>query len=909
LLLAIGVAAGPVEEAARLQGFRSSILRDFGNLALTNEEVLEGISGQVNRVLGVAPENKSFWSDLIAKKTTYKPSTVPQQDFNAMIVKETEDGLQSVADTLNGMKGQEVDFNAEAQRLYLELAAKIDASCRTQFMSQLYADVAYALANVQEKVYLNIDKSYLQTVVDAFYDSFNELMQDAELDITIDETFADSIAAVLDQNSKEMNAMVVQVGEVLNLIANGARQLRMEALYMFSYIQIYSLETATFMPEVRLARLHLLMELMVLFGVNSDSLDQVEKFTETLFKHRKDILRGKEAEDEKFSSLYLAVVKSFLTILKQQVGSKTAYEVTQRFLGMSQETKQSHFLPFLQAHLKTHEFPVLKEKYQYQNDRDLIKTAAILTTLSFKDVSAEWFDSLFALRAIEKVLAVDSNTLNVLGYITIQFHSNITPYTEDTAAFLNAFFEAVLTFLELYGKQVYPEDYFSAFDSFLDLFAPTEESFGHFYFFMKLQNIYASPSSGSFRVDFLALPDNKEQTMELKKLTDLPAFKTVSAIAWNTYVKLTQLNKKKNKDNAEHFLHFLGKERFDSKVFPHADFGFDTVSEERNLRPSNKPVAVVIQQRDDVVSRQTPRPTPHKIEVDSGAIAEDEKFEMPELPELIRTKEKEYTVPADLLEEINRKEEKPVEPAVEEEIDEKLFELPKLVRTKEPMYRIPHGLLEEIRANFGKKVEEKDTPAVDVKEEEIVEPTPIEIVEPTPVDVPEEIELRSPLKKKRSGDIEDANSEPASPMRTPSIENIPEVPKEDLTIPNEDLEKLVQEQIREAQLRQEVSEYVNKLMEDVLKSFEEPLKPEQPVDLKEEEEPVPAPKDNEESLAEVHPVSGDLSPLEETLLRQPNLEDILKELSEITDEFGTVTNFALVKLVPKESDCFQTLFA
>lgn len=916
LLLAIGVAAGPVEEAARLQGFRSSILRDFGNLALTNEEVLDRISGHVNRVLGVAPEHKNFWSDLIAKKTTYQPASAPQDDFNAKIMQETEKGLLKVVETVQKMKGQGADLSAEAKKLYLELATQIDASCRTQFVSQLYADVAYALENLQEKVYLKINKSYLQAVVDAFFDSFNELMEQQELGVVIEEEFADSIVGVIDQNSKEMNAMVVQVGEVLDLIANGARQLRMEALYMFSYIQIFSLETATFMPKVRLARLHLIMELLVLFGVSRDSLDQVEKFTEALFRHRKDILRGKEVADAQFAPLYLAVVNSFLSILKQQVGSKTAYEVTQRFLGMSQETKLGHFQPFLQAHLKTHGFPVLKETYAFQNDRDLIYTAAILTTLSFKDVSAEWWDSLFSLRAVEKVLAVDANTINALGYITIQFHSNIVPHTDDSAAYLDSFFDAILTFLELYGKQIFPEDYFSAFNSFLDLFAPLREHIGQFYFFMKLQNIYVSPSSTLFPVSFLALPSDPVQVLELKKLSDAPAFRTVSAIAWNTYVKLTGLNKKKNKEAAEHFLHFLGKQDFPSQVFPHADFGFDVVAEERNLRPTNKPVSVVIEQRADLVVRQTPMQTPHKISVDSGAekvsspVSDIDEDDFPELPKLARTKDQEYYVPSDLMAEIKAKE---AHPDVNEE--EEAPESPKLTRTKDQEYYVSSDLMAEIKAKEAEPV----VPAIEDDEDEFPELPKLtrtkerEYFVPADFqdghhDVNEDIDSedeapRTPVLRRQNAQIFSA-----SPMRTPSMEDIPSVPQEDLTIPNEDLEKMVQEQIKEAKLREEVAEYVNKLMEDVLKSQEDSPKHNEPAEV-EEEESKPVSEDKEESLTEVHTLSGELSPLEEKLLEQPNLEDILKELSEITDEFGTVTNFALVKLVPKESSCFTTLFA
>lgn len=898
LLLAIGVAAGPVEEAARLQGFRSSILRDFGNLALTNEEVLDRLSGHVNRVLGVAPEHKNFWSDLIAKKTTYKPTTAPIEDFNAKIVHDTATELKDLAQNIRDMKGKGADLTAEAKKAYQELATKIDASCRTQFTSQLYADVAYALENLKEKVYLNIDRSYLQTVVDAFYDSFNELMQDDELGITIDEQFADSIAEALNENSKEMNGLSVQVGEVLSLIANGAREIRMEALYMFSYIQIFSLETATFVPEVRLSRLHLLMELLVLFGVKGDALDQVEKFTETLFRHRKDILRGKEVADAQFAPLYLGVVKNFLAILKQQVGAKTAYELIQRFLGMSQETKQSHFEHFLEGHLKTHGFPVLKERYDFQNDRDLIKTAAILTTLPFKDVSPEWFDSLFSLRALEKVLAVDPNTVNTLGYITIQFHPNITPLTPESAAFLDAFFEAILTFLELYGKQVYPEDYFAAFDSFLDLFATQQDSIAQFYFFMKLQNVYASPSSASFPVSFLALPDNKEAVLALKKQADHPTFRTISAMAWNTYVKLTGLNKKSKKEAAEHFFNFLGKKDFDSKVFPHADFRFDVVSEERNLRPSNKPVAVVIQQRDDVVIRQTPRPTPHKIEVDNGAqlkkdspveMAEDELVNPPE-PKLIRTKEMEYHVPKGLLEEVEAelKNRKTHEDTQVIDIDEDAnLPDPQLVRTQEPHYKVPAGLIDELSKT------PKDVTELHRQEEQVFDGL---------TDLPEDLDkinpdnLVEPLLVRQNAHYQ------ASPLRTPSRNDIPSVPQEDLTIPNEDLEKMAQEQAKEAMLRQEVADYVNKLFEDVISRMEVAPQPE-------DAEDVEAPKDKEEVQTEVHTISGQLSPMEETLLQQPNLEEILKELSEITDEFGTVTSFALVKIVPKESRCFETLFA
>lgn len=118
-------------------------------------------------------------------------------------------------------------------------------------------------------------------------------------------------------------------------------------------------------------------------------------------------------------------------------------------------------------------------------------------------------------------------------------------------------------------------------------------------------------------------------------------------------------------------------------------------------------------------------------------------------------------------------------------------------------------------------------------------------------------------------------------------------------IPVEKLENLVQEQIQEKEHEEKIENQVNQILEEAQPQQDE-VQPKQ--DSPKDIQPVTQPE------ADLNQLQGDLSNTEKKILAQKNLKEVLDQIDEITDGEGNTTKFVYVKLIPKLSDCYKTLF-
>ena len=119
----------------------------------------------------------------------------------------------------------------------------------------------------------------------------------------------------------------------------------------------------------------------------------------------------------------------------------------------------------------------------------------------------------------------------------------------------------------------------------------------------------------------------------------------------------------------------------------------------------------------------------------------------------------------------------------------------------------------------------------------------------------------------------------------------------------------IQAIIGKAQERKKQREEVQQQIEDIFNesvvqkemSKQNEIDEEVEVSLKKTEEQV-APENI------VIPLIGNLTPQEMKLLQHDNVLGILKEIKELVDEDGNVTEFVYVKIVPKNSKCAENIF-
>lgn len=129
--------------------------------------------------------------------------------------------------------------------------------------------------------------------------------------------------------------------------------------------------------------------------------------------------------------------------------------------------------------------------------------------------------------------------------------------------------------------------------------------------------------------------------------------------------------------------------------------------------------------------------------------------------------------------------------------------------------------------------------------------------------------------------------EEESPQELPSIQRQPSL------IPNKELETLVQQQIEQKEAEEKVESQITQILE--------PKNPVTEADSKTAQQQEPE--------ADLNELQGDLTDTEKKVLLQKNLKEVLGQLSEITDADGNTTKFVYVKLIPKKSDCYHTLFS
>lgn len=906
MILAVGVLATPAEEMERYQGYRSPLLESLGNLKISDEEALRGVSSKINSVLGVADNeaNKELWVELIAKKRQIPEPTESAESIKTANTEAFNAEIKQLYEKLTAIKESGLGKEEKKEKLLKEATEGLTAAANNA-ISGLKKLVAAEYRSQFRKLYANIGqngKLELQTTSTSDFavelvEKMNEIITNYKVALT--EEFSDSLQSNLFEQMKGSHQMSHQLTQVFSLLTRGAYMLRIETAFMFQAIQHYNqIDEAH-----RLSRFNLLAKLLVLFGQIHNKFDEIGDITEQIYAYRKGIVRRTVEEDKAFSSLFGLVARDYLVILQTQIGFEVSHALGRRLLVVAQELDQAHFAPFLLKHINEQGgLPTISSGALAQNAKELLEVIACITALPISELSGNWWSGIA--HKFDVLLKVNPNVINVAGYSSLMFTGSVVLDGNHHDAF-SVFYNLVLEFLESNGAKMSPENYNRYLDQYINLAADRSKLVQSYYLVFKVHNIYHYENKEEFEVKFNDFASEEGAKAMGKWLVDND-YKKIKVLLWNAYAKWTGDKKKSSNESFKFVAAYVGQS-VNSKFFDHYKLEFTVEEGSKQARMSHvSSISITFAEKEsrgklkstlpvqdnsanhspiknlDIIKEVSPKKveepvkektptkekTPNKIIIDAGEPTEN-KIETPiinnAIPDPAQVEDDHYRCsshgsPAkedDLPEDLNAPNNFGLDN--KDSFDSDNFELPELVRKN----------------------------AVNVKDLE----SPKLTKDPSFV---LDNELSTP-KLVRNDAFVDDDLGPLKLVRTDSLSHYP----------GEELSKLANEEIAKVAAK----EYVNELFDKILNQIEftgpstPEKKEEQPAEVKQ-----PAVEEKEEPV-DINSLTGDLTAEEKQILSQPNLAELLSHLNEFTDEEGNETKILYVKLIPKQSDCYNTLFA
>lgn len=624
LILGALVAATPAEDMKAYQAYRGPLMESLGDLSLSDEEALKKISDFVNSALDLPQneQNKNFWIDLISGKAKY---AVPEFDANfqetlSNKVKAQSKTLFQKVQAL-GSQGQYQKDEAALQQAQSEettkgfkaLAAEISQDLAKALLNDIKSQFAFSVNNKNSESHLESKTKTATDLVHLFIDEINNFIE--QLNVDVSEDLPEEIQALVYNDVRAQDPKFHKISQVLTLITNGAYLIKIEAMYMFASIQHFSEVAAA----KRVSRMALINRLLVLFGHLCQTWGDAEDFIVSIINYRKGVIRGDIPEDKAFTGIYNQVARDLIVIINQQAGIELSFDLGRRLLILCQELKQTHVIPFLLHQVKSNNLPHLPAEGAPAHSRHYLKIVSFITSLTFKDIPNAWWEEVMI--GFDNLLQIDSGVLNMLSYVTLQLSEPITALANHEE-FLGIHFNALLEFLEVNGEYLIPETYFQHFSKFLDLIVEKSELAKKYYFLLKLQNIYAAPTTAAFPIDFNVYAADENAAKELGKFATESGYETLSKITWNAFVRKTKNNKGSALRAFAHFKEFSGQKAVDFMLFNHANFQFTVDSSVKQKRPSSSFKDVVIKISDSQANLSLKKvnkdKSPNKITIDAG---------------------------------------------------------------------------------------------------------------------------------------------------------------------------------------------------------------------------------------------------------------------------------------------------
>jgi predicted transcriptional regulator len=830
--------------------FRSNVLSPLADLALTDKEALDKISTRINQLLGVPLDQKDFWTKIVAKETTYDAPEVSSEDIKAVLEKAFE-VLQDLTPQLRKEK-QSLTGDATSQKAALSAAAKATLTAKAGELKSLLHEFIKARFRSDFRNLLKYPTPDMKLVGDtAGLSSLRALLNQAaetaynqqDLDFDLDPSFVKGLGDEIRDSLAALEKFAFELTELLLFFTYGAEKMRTEAEHMFFAIQYHTAVS----DERRLSRMDVILKMLVYFGKSGNQSSKINSIFELFRGYYKSSINfsylGEDVDSAVFDNpdfqpLFRVVVRNFLTFVNDQASPREAYAFAVKLLASHQTVSMNHLRPYLEELKKTADFPVIPAEKSEASKAQYLKIISYLIVLNYDEVNQDWWRG--ALAIVDNLLTVDATTLKVLAFLSIEMDFNITPYTVDTAKFLDAHFEAIIAFLAAEGSKIVEfKNSYPDFDKFLDTYAATNKAAKPFYLRSKIQNIFASNDKLPFETKFENFASEEEfkilnvhppkpdpKNLENPVLGPLPTHPKLSITAWNAWakeeankVKLSETNKDpvlykskatlKAQREGKHLQRLMNGSSIDTILFPHLKVGITEKAVEQATveTPIAHTFAVSFNVNDaaTTLNLKEKAPTENKITSDSGISKEESPVEN-------KLNEQELE---QLASKLSRQNSIIPNPALEEMIEVQIEE----TRKSDEIQRQITQVLEDAQEEADKEAEKEPE---EISSGEKKEP---ETFEHHNVDVNEEVDTIGPL---------------------------PELKRHQGAI------------------------YGN------IESEEKAL---------------------------VNPIHNFLTPKERALLEQPNLEEALNELNELVDEDGQVTTFVMVKLIPKKSDCFESLFA
>lgn len=577
----------------------------------------------------------------------------------------------------------------------------------------------------------------------------------------------------------------------------------------------------------------------------------------------------------------------------------------------------------------------------------LIGKIIFLTIFGAKEQLPEWWGSV--LPTIHELMTVELPSLEALTFLNIEVWSTIIPFTPESQEFLASHLEVMLNFLASEGPSITdPRDAYLHFDRHLDSVYDAQPVFQRFWGRSKILNIYVSDAKRNFMTTF-AKPVSEE---DLKALTnpvapknapkdankDAPKspFRPLIVSIYAAYDKEENLLEEESQKRGDNPIYkslasvLAGKSKrvlkrifngqpIDSSFFKHVEIT------KADVPINNAPASL----RSVKVATRSTNFAFKMPEIASKAIGSENKITL--------DNGSDEPVPEDKKDQGNNEESEPVKP-IDPEQQQELNELEaRLVEqvTKNPS-EIMDALVEEqskeaaekqeIRSSIIKTLNEaeaQEAKGQENSEDPIFDPEEVKKADEDNIFDPQQVKEAELEKQESLHDVDESSpveeekphqEDPVAEVTNETREGLVDIDEEDLL---KNMPKLVRgNEVYEEPVEDESDKLIDLTSIKKLESIAEPEKKseEQPVEEPELFIPLPELKRTDQmprpqSSTQIHPANNYLTPKELALLQMDNLEGVLKELNELVDEDGNVTTFVMVKLIPKTSDCFQSLFA
>lgn len=194
--------------------------------------------------------------------------------------------------------------------------------------------------------------------------------------------------------------------------------------------------------------------------------------------------------------------------------------------------------------------------------------------------------------------------------------------------FFEAFYDQLLSFTELNAEQLSEEDYFILFDKFLNQVYESDPLVQKYYVIMKCLNIYTSPESPVFDIEFVNFAADLHQAEEvIAQLRSKKGKQIVSFYLMGYQKKWNDRTKESYQSNL--FLQKFSGQKVTSDIFPHAKMSFNQVTtvSERVRNKNFSQITVVIPKfvKGQAEKMKSPEKSPHKILIDKPVEDHDHK--------------------------------------------------------------------------------------------------------------------------------------------------------------------------------------------------------------------------------------------------------------------------------------------